>query len=494
MSGFLLDCYPSGSTIYAIFNTFGASGESITLSGLATTDIEIYKNGSTTQRSSDNGYALLDTDGTDFDSLTGIHGISIDLSDNSDASFYTIGAQFTVVLSSVTVNSQTVSFVVGSFRIMAAESTSGTPKADVSMFGGTAGTFSSGRPEVNTTHAAGTAWGSGAITAASIASDAITAAKIADGAIDAATFATGAITATAIAADAIGASELAADAATEIGTAVWATTTRILTANTNLNDLNAAGIRSAVGLASANLDTQLGAIDDFIDTEVAAILAAVDTEVGAIKAKTDSLTFSTSNRVDAQVFGMENNVVTAAAAAADLTTELQSGLATAAALATVDGIVDTSVASTDKLDDTLEDNAGTYRFTANALEEGPAGEGGGGGATAEEVWTYGTRVLPANTNINDLNAAGIRSAVGLASANLDTQIGDLPTNAELSTALASADDAVLSAVAGVQSDTNDIQSRLPAALVSGRLDAHIGSVNDVAVTGDGQSGTEWGPA
>lgn len=37
--------------------------------------------------------------------------------------------------------------------------------------------------------------------------------------------------------------------------------------------LDAAGVRAAVGLASANLDTQLAAIDDAIDTEVAAILA-----------------------------------------------------------------------------------------------------------------------------------------------------------------------------------------------------------------------------
>lgn len=53
--------------------------------------------------------------------------------------------------------------------------------------------------------------------------------------------------------------------------------------------LDAAGVRSAVGLAAANLDTQLTAIDDAVDTEVAAILAAVDTEVGAIKAVTDLL-------------------------------------------------------------------------------------------------------------------------------------------------------------------------------------------------------------
>ncbi len=52
-----------------------------------------------------------------------------------------------------------------------------------------------------------------------------------------------------------------------------------------------------------------------------------------------------------------------------------------------------------------------------------------------------------------LDAAGTRTAVGLATANLDTQIGDLPTNAELATALAGADDAVLSAVAALSIPT-----------------------------------------
>lgn len=68
---------------------------------------------------------------------------------------------------------------------------------------------------------------------------------------------------------------------------VWAVATRVLTAGTNIvlakgagvtgfNDLDAAGVRSAVGLASANLDTQLSAIDDFLDTEIAAIKAVTD--------------------------------------------------------------------------------------------------------------------------------------------------------------------------------------------------------------------------
>jgi hypothetical protein len=131
MSGFLLDSYPSGSTIYALFHTYNSSGASVTISNFAVTDIEIYKNGSTTQRASDNGYALLDTDGVDFDSTTGIHGISIDLSDNSDASFYTVGAQFTVVIASITADSQTVNFVVGTFRIAAAENTTGYPTVTI---------------------------------------------------------------------------------------------------------------------------------------------------------------------------------------------------------------------------------------------------------------------------------------------------------------------------------------------------------------------------
>lgn len=115
------------------------------------------------------------------------------------------------------------------------------------------------------------AMGANVITATALATDTITAAKIA--------------------ADAIGASELAADAATEIGTAVWATAARTLTANTNLNDLSAAGVRAAVGLASANLDTQLDALPT--NAELATALGTADdavlAQVALVKAKTDNL-------------------------------------------------------------------------------------------------------------------------------------------------------------------------------------------------------------
>jgi hypothetical protein len=88
--------------------------------------------------------------------------------------------------------------------------------------------------------------------------------SVASGGITSSSFASGAIDATAIAADAIGAAEVASSALAK-GTEI-----------TGFNDLDAAGVRTAVGLASANLDTQLSTIDDYVDAEVAAIKTKTD--------------------------------------------------------------------------------------------------------------------------------------------------------------------------------------------------------------------------
>lgn len=78
--------------------------------------------------------------------------------------------------------------------------------------------------------------------------------------------------------------------------------------------------------------------------------------------------------------------------AASAVSEIQSGLATAASLATVDNVVDAIQVVTDKLDDTLEDDGGVYRFTINALEQAPSGGGGGPSAAdiADAVWDEAT--------------------------------------------------------------------------------------------------------
>ena len=147
--------FTTSDTVYVMFDSFSSDdpSASVTLTGLAVTDIEIYKNGSTTQRASDSGYTLLDTDGIDFDTITGIHGFSIDLSDNTDAGFYTSGGEFDVIVSSVTIDGATINFHACSFSI------DRIPRVNVAQWLGTAAATptTAGVPEVDVTHLGGAA-------------------------------------------------------------------------------------------------------------------------------------------------------------------------------------------------------------------------------------------------------------------------------------------------------------------------------------------------
>lgn len=117
MSGEYLGDFTGTETIPIWFDTFDSNGASVTMTGLAVTDIEIYKGASMIQRASDSGYALIDTDGIDLDTVTGIHGFTVDLSDNTDAGFFAAGNDYIVVVSAVTIASQTVSFIAARFSI-----------------------------------------------------------------------------------------------------------------------------------------------------------------------------------------------------------------------------------------------------------------------------------------------------------------------------------------------------------------------------------------
>lgn len=96
-----------------------ATGANEALSGLATSDIEIYKGTSMTQRSSDAGYALLDTDGIDIDGMVGANGISIDTGDNTDAGFFVAGSFYNVWVGPVTIDGQTVNIHLATFYLEA---------------------------------------------------------------------------------------------------------------------------------------------------------------------------------------------------------------------------------------------------------------------------------------------------------------------------------------------------------------------------------------
>jgi hypothetical protein len=125
----------------------------------------------------------------------------------------------------------------------------------------------------------------------------------------------------------------------DMATAVWGAATRLLTAGTNIvlakgtgvtgfTDLDAAGVRSAVGLAGANLDTQLDAIPTAAENKTA--LEAAGSHLALIKAKTDNLPSGPADQSAVEA------AITAAVAP----------LATSAALATVDGNVDAILADT----------------------------------------------------------------------------------------------------------------------------------------------------
>jgi hypothetical protein len=250
----------------------------------------------------------------------------------------------------------------------------------------------------------------GAIDAATFAAGAINAAAIAADAIGAAELAADAVTEIANAVwdtDATGRQtqgsfgqaigDPAADTNTIYGAVVTGATGATIAADIitidDLLDTEVAAIKaktdnlpadpadaSDIAASFTTVNTKLDTIDDFLDTEVAAIKAKtdnlpadpadasdiaasftslntkvdtiddfLDTEVAAIKAKTDQLTFGTANRVDAQVYGMEANVLTALALAADAVTEIQSGLSTLTEAQVQSNVIDA-------LDETLPDS------------------------------------------------------------------------------------------------------------------------------------------
>lgn len=258
------------------FSTHNAAGANVApSSAFEAADLRIYKatDGaafSATQRSSANGITMT----SPFDSLTGYHDVDIDLTDNTDSGFYAAGSLYAVVLApDETVDSQALTGVVLAYFEI------GVQPVNVTHFGGSAGTFASGRPETNINSIA-----NNAITAAAIATGAIDADAIADNAIDAgalaadaitsAKLADGAITAAKIAADAIGASELAADAVAEIADAVWDEAASGHVASGSFGQrlgIIRAGTAQAGASTTITLDGSASSTDDFYNNTIIVI-------------------------------------------------------------------------------------------------------------------------------------------------------------------------------------------------------------------------------
>lgn len=96
-----------GATVNIPWATNDGNGASVTRATDGT--ISVYKDNSATQVTT----GVTDTE--DFDSLTGVHLVTIDTSTDSD--FYSTGSMFHVVLSAATIDGQTVNHPIASFAI-----------------------------------------------------------------------------------------------------------------------------------------------------------------------------------------------------------------------------------------------------------------------------------------------------------------------------------------------------------------------------------------
>lgn len=203
---------------------------------------------------------------------------------------------------------------------------------------------------------------------------------------------------------------------------VWAVATRTITSldeDTVTLDLDST-IRSAIGLGSANLDAQLDNIPTV--TELATEINSVQSDIAAL-----------------------NDL-----SAAEVNAEVDTALADINLDHLVKNAVDTN------FDTTVHTNSVMGYVSHNGV-----GTGGGFDRTTdslEAIRDRGDAAWVTGSGTSTLTQADVRTAVGLASANLDTQLSD------------------------IQSDTDNIQTRLPAALVGGRMDSSVGAMAADTIT------------
>jgi hypothetical protein len=364
MSARYLGDFTPGKTIRGRFNTVRPStGAPFTLAGTPT--LAVYKDGGTTESTA--GVTLT----VDFDARTGMHFYAIDTS--ADGTFYSAASDFTVVLTAGTVDSvSAVGLVVGAFSLAnrsALRPTTADRTLDVSA-GGEAGLdwANVGSP-TTTLNLSGTTISTSQ-------------------AIQTVTTATNLTNLPSIPANWLTAAGIAASALNGKGDWNVGKTGYSLTATTGL------------GNQTANITGNLSG-------SVGSVTGAVGSVTGAVGSVTAAVTVGTINA----------NVITASALATDAVAEISDGV----------------------WDEVLSGHM-TAGSTGNALNAaGSAGDpwstalpGAYGAGTAGKIIgdnlnaTVSSRLASASYTA-PLDASGVRTALGVSSPNLDTQLSAIDT-------------------------------------------------------------------
>ena len=136
--------YPEDAVVLIFFDTFDKDGASVSPSAFVVGDIEIFKNDDLSQKTTTNGITIDE----DHDGSIGIHMIRIDTAnDTGDGGFWVAQADYLCVVNAITIDTETVRFVAGTFSIE-------NRVTDVRRIqGGTVPTPAvTGVPDVNVTH------------------------------------------------------------------------------------------------------------------------------------------------------------------------------------------------------------------------------------------------------------------------------------------------------------------------------------------------------
>lgn len=253
-------------------------------------------------------------------------------------------------------------------------------------------------------------------------------------------------------------------------------------------------------------------LDARLDAAVSSRMASYTQPTGFLAATFPSGTVANTTNITAGTITTATNVTTVNGLAANVitTTSINDGAITAAKIAAsaLNGKGDWNIGKTGY---SLTATTGLGNQTADIT-----------GSLSGSVGSVTGAINTAAGTITTLDA--LDTAQDSQHSTTQTAIADLPTNAELATALGTADDAVLAAIAGLNdfdpaadtvarvtlvdtttTNTDMVTDTAPDVMaikaktdsltftVAGQVDSNIQYVNDVQVTGDGQTGTEWGP-
>jgi hypothetical protein len=333
------------------------------------------------------------------------------------------------------------------------------------------------------------------------------------GSVGSVTGAVGSVTAgVTLANDAITAAATAADFGTEVASAVW--------------DMDATGHQTAgtfgqaIGDPGADTTTIYGAVvTAAAGTHIAADIIAVKAQTAAIEVDTAEIGAAGAGLTNINLPNQTMDII------GNITGNLSGSVGS------VTGLTNATIAD-QVWEEAIADHSGTVGSTAEQLAAaGAAGDpwatllpGSYGAGEAGKIIgdninaTISSRAtqtsvddVPTNAELATSQAAADDATLA-AIATLQTSVDDLPTNAELTTALGTADDAVLAAVADLPTNAElatalgtaddavlaqvalvKVQTDKLTFTVANEVNANVQSINDTALIGDGDA-TPWGPA